>query len=350
MRHFFIILLFIGNSACHNGNTTVFCGEENIITEFPIVQTPQSEKLNIEVMGLNKLYVVDTFLIAFKASGYNDFFEIYSTNDFKYLGHYLAKGRGPNEFLSIQYYDNYYQKNDDIILWLSDYASQKKAQLNLTQSVKQQKTICDTIFRLTSSLSSSYQNINLNDSIILITHLVPGNIEYRIENCKTNQTKTKGKFFKSNLPKRIDDRVLNMLIAKHPKKELVACFPMYFNQINLFSPRLNEHFSISYQQPVNFFKIANQPDSLLIAYYSTFSPTSQYVYALYVNQLQNKYPYWKAPIEIHMYDWYGKPISKILVPDNIVFFTVDEKHQCIYAMNVEEKIFRYKIDRNISNN
>lgn len=344
MKVVFLIFLFVLIfQACRDGQTSVFCGEYVIVNDFPIIQTPQSEKLDIEIMGLNQLYVVDTFLIAFKASGHNDFFEIYSTNDFRYLGHYLSKGRGPNEFLSVQYYDNYYQKNDDIILWISDHALQKKAQFNLTQSVKQQKTVCDTIFRFSCSLSSSYQNINMNDSIVVITYHVPGNIKYLVENSRTHQVISEGEFLKSNLPQRVDDCILNMLMVKHPERELIACFPMCFNQINLFSPKLGECSSISYQLPVDRFKVANQPDSLLVAYYSTFSPTSQNVYALYVNQQQKKYPYWDLPIEIHEYDWCGKPVSKICLPNNIVYFAVDEKHQCIYAMNAVEEIFRYKV-------
>ena len=80
MKYVFLIFLFVLIfQACRDGQTSVFCGEYVIVNDFPIIQTPQSEKLDIEIMGLNQLYVVDTFLIAFKASGHNDFFEIYST-------------------------------------------------------------------------------------------------------------------------------------------------------------------------------------------------------------------------------------------------------------------------------
>ncbi len=340
MKLYIIISILALIFACHDGNTNVFCGENTIITDFPTIQTPKSERINIEIMGLNNLYVVDTFLIAFKASGYNDFFEIYSTNDFRYLGNFLSKGRGPNEFLSIQYYDNYSKKNKDFILWISDNALQKRAQFNLTQSIKKQQVVCDTIFRN----KFSFLCVNINDSIIMTANPIPGNIEYQMENTNTKETISGGKFFKSFLPKTTNNNTLSMGIVKHPTNDIFACIPNFFNQINFFSPNQEKHSSVSYQQPINILTTTKQPDSLLIAYYSTYSPTSKYIYALYANQKEILYPYWQAPIEIHAYNWEGKPMSKIIVPDSIVYFAVDEKHQCIYGINAEEEIFRYKIN------
>ncbi len=36
------------------------------------------------------------------------FFEIYSTNNWQYLGKFLSQGRGPDEFLSVQFSQDYF--------------------------------------------------------------------------------------------------------------------------------------------------------------------------------------------------------------------------------------------------
>ena len=71
---FLVLLLFIFTS-CHNGNTNVSTGNNTIIYDFPVTQIAESEQIDLEIIGINDLMVIDTLLFAFKASGYNDFFD-----------------------------------------------------------------------------------------------------------------------------------------------------------------------------------------------------------------------------------------------------------------------------------
>lgn len=103
---------------------------------FQVTQIAESEKIDLEIIGINDLMVIDTLLFAFKASGYNDFFEIYSTNNWQYLGKFLSQGRCPDEFLSVQFSQDYFFKDDNLVLWISDGALQKRALLNITQSLR----------------------------------------------------------------------------------------------------------------------------------------------------------------------------------------------------------------------
>ena len=150
MKTFFLFVAFLIFTSCHNGNTNVSTGNNTIIYDFPVTQIAESEKIDLEIIGINDLMVIDTLLFAFKASGYNDFFEIYSTNNWQYLGKFLSQGRGPDEFLSVQFSQDYFFKDDNLVLWISDGALQKRALLNITQSLRIGRTVCDTIFRITS--------------------------------------------------------------------------------------------------------------------------------------------------------------------------------------------------------
>ena len=83
MKTFFLFVAFLIFTSCHNGNTNVSTGNNTIIYDFPVTQIAESEKIDLEIIGINDLMVIDTLLFAFKASGYNDFFEIYSTNNWE---------------------------------------------------------------------------------------------------------------------------------------------------------------------------------------------------------------------------------------------------------------------------
>ena len=98
MKTFFLFVAFLIFTSCHNGNTNVSTGNNTIIYDFPVTQIAESEKIDLEIIGINDLMVIDTLLFAFKASGYNDFFEIYSTNNWQYLGKFLSQAEALMSF------------------------------------------------------------------------------------------------------------------------------------------------------------------------------------------------------------------------------------------------------------
>ena len=68
----------------------------------------------------------------------------------------------------------------------------------------------------------------------------------------------------------------------------------------------------------------------------------EYIYALYVNKKDNLFSHAEGETEIHVFNWEGAPIAKIRIPDNIIYFTVDEKHHYIYGLKGNEELYRYK--------
>lgn len=340
MKLYLYILLLLILYACHDGNTNVFNNNNNtIINQFPNTQAPLGEKIDLEIIGVNDLFVIDTFLITFKPSGYNNFFEIYSTTDYKYLGKCLSKGRGPNEFLSIQYLGEYSISNNDILLLISDGILQKGARLNLSQSLKQDTTICDTIFRT----YNSDRSFSLNDSSYALFNPIPGNFNFTIQS-NNKQIISETKLLRSFISKSTPNFLLSMGIIKHPTKNIFASNMLFFNQINIFSSDMKKNFSISYGSPINIFKTINQPDTSVILYYSSLVATSSYIYALYTNKKVDHFYHGTGSTEVQIFNWNGQPISKIIIPENIIYFGVDEKHKYIYGLKGNEEIFRYKFE------
>ena len=223
-------------------------------------------------MHVPHVYLKGTFMSVNKLP-----LEIYSTDNWQYLGKFLSQGRGPDEFLSVQFSQDYFFKDDNLVLWISDGALQKRALLNITQSLRIGRTVCDTIFRITSDCSY----FQVNDSMVLLQKYVPGNICLSVQNQHTGQTIQEYEFLKSYIPKSI---------------------PM----------------------PLQVF--------------------SEYIYALYVNKKDDLFSHAEGETEIHVFNWKGAPIARIRIPDNIIYFTVDEKHHYIYGLKGNEELYRYKFE------
>ena len=60
-----IILCTISIIACKE--KTIFTSEPIQISHFPKTITPSAEKIDIEIIGINNLYIVDTILLGFKS-------------------------------------------------------------------------------------------------------------------------------------------------------------------------------------------------------------------------------------------------------------------------------------------
>ena len=89
---------------------------------------------------------------------------------------------------------------------------------------------------------------------------------------------------------------------------------------------MKTNFSLSYQPPIDIFETARLPESDFILYYSSLQVFSEYIYALYVNKKDDLFSHAEGETEIHVFNWKGAPIARIRIPDNIIYFTVDEKH------------------------
>ena len=107
---------------------------------------------------------------------------------------------------------------------------------------------------------------------------------------------------------------------------------------------MKTNFSLSYQPPIDIFETARLPESDFILYYSSLQVSSEYIYALYVNKKDNLFSHAEGETEIHVFNWEGAPIAKIRIPDNIIYFTVDEKHHYIYGFKGNEELYRYKFE------
>lgn len=336
----YILLFFTLSFTCCT--TSNFFNSKNIIIDkFPKDTTLFGEKINIESIGTNYLIIIDTLLICFKAQGVDNYFDIYSTNTLNKLGACLTIGRGPNEFLSIQYNGQYFNDSLGIRMWLKDDANLRISLFNLTESIKQEKTIINSCIYL-DRVQEGYGFL-INDTLINIDPY-PENVFFKTYELSTDKLLEPIKMFKNPYPNHsYQDQIFAMTTTLRPNNKRFASSMIFFNQINIYSSNFKYRKSLSIYTPTPSIKqVLNTPREERIVYYSLVGSTMKYIYALYINQPNSS---WDTPrkIEIHIFDWDGIPIQKLIIPQNIIYFTIDEKHKQLLGITSDEEIYKYDI-------
>ena len=226
-------------------------------------------------------------------------------------------------------------------MWLKDDANLKISLFNLSESIKQEKTIIDSCIYL-DRVQEGYGFL-INDTLINIDPY-PENVFFKTYELSTDKLLEPIKMFKNPYPNHsYQDQIFAMTTTLRPNNKRFASSMIFFNQINIYSSNFKSRKSLSIYTPTSSIKqVLNTPREERIVYYSLVGSTMKYIYALYINQPNSS---WDTPrkIEIHIFDWDGIPIQKLIIPQNIIYFTIDEKHKQLLGITSDEEIYKYDI-------
>ena len=323
----------------------IMIGRNILIKEFPQEINLSGEKLDITSIGVNNIFVVDTFLICYKAMGLDEFFDIYSTNTYQSLGKFLSPGRGPNEFLNATYMGQHFKDSSNTYMWIKDEALMKLTLFNLTESVKQHKTIIDSCIYLSNSCIGN--NYIIGDTLISIVNSSSDLFLSSYNLQKDSPLEQPIIMFRDPL-KNIQEYIFGMNIQIHPNRTKFISAMSNFNQINIFSPNFTDITTLSIYKPtISIKEISLTPDIERIRYYSNVFVTNSSIYALYINKPTSIWREHEKSIEIQEFTWNGTPVRKFTIPNDIIYFTLDQKHKYIYGFKDNEEIYKYDISNYI---
>lgn len=99
---------------------------------------------------------------------------------------------------------------------------------------------------------------------------------------------------------------------------------IYFNQINIFSPRFTDVTTLSIYEPtVPIKEISFTPERERIWIFFRPKGYHSHIYALYIN---NPSPYlheFNKRVEIQQFDWEGAPVRKFTISNSLISFALD---------------------------
>lgn len=332
-----IVIVFILFFLLSCTTKSLFDGRETLITKFPQTLNLKGQRLNIEILGVVDIDVIDTFLIAYTPLNSSFYCQVYSTNNYEYLGSFFPVGRGPAEFYAISYERCDEVTLDGIKTWYANSIQQYR--WDITESILQRKTVVDSIIRKKEILSNGIW-LPGSDSMMLGFQRTSNNIQYIQYNGK--------KFSENNIyPKKISKKILPLASMEpyiKPDKSKIAYIGWSINYLCVFNTDFSDFQALSiYEKPISLHRVLQIKEEERILFYSNNDVTNKYIYALYLNQPKKNRRYHTGNEEIHIFDWDANPIMNIIIPENIMFFTVDEKHKCLYGLTSDEKIYKYDL-------
>lgn len=354
MTHrFFYLLSFILLYSCsNNSNVLNHLSFKNVeyIDDFPTnISIHDGEQVNLDYIGMTDFRVIDTLIIA--SSGMHDtFWTLFSTKDLSKKGSFISKGQGPNELLfppNLNSETSFIYKNDTLFSNIYDFQTGKYYILNLTESIKTQKT---SIQQTKDSLPPFlFALARLNDACFYCKEIADGGTRQSRFLLTSEGKNVVDKFITPNNIKVSggeNTNILSTISVKHPTKDIIAEGCIGLNQINLFSISGSLDKTLCVGKKLDrIHEIQNMKHWERLYTYGGMRAYDSCFAALYVGLDQKAYQVGpRTPSQIQFFTWDGEALGKILLDCFITHFDIDFKNGFLYVLNSQnDELFRYNI-------
>lgn len=337
---FIVLLLMLSMTACHQQESAFYRHVQTSLSDtMPVpVYSLVGDTLCYDALWPTDILTIDSFMLIAQHKDKN-LIHVYRLNDTTRIGAFLQKGGGPEEVAMWNGFTQYWKEGGEIKLLIQSYPNYV-AIMNLTQTLSQNKVVYEKRFPFQS------------DSANVI--MARSNVVYKVDN----------RFLMSRAPERISglkdynacfqwfdyssdkpgqviyatDQPLHPVpflytpggVCFHPAKRKI-CFSCRF--LNMFSLLDVDTGNATQFVPEN--KVTDL-DALVsekkdATFLGDVAYTDKYLYLVNYGGISAR-KINKTNSKIEVYDWEGKHISTLSVPDPIYYITVDNADRTLYAV------------------
>jgi|GEM_PF-160095 len=344
-KFFKIILVLLVFCSCANNSKNEFVGAKHLnIDSFASTYDIKADSLSIEVIGLQVVAVADTFLLGFDYLGRNNFINVYSTNDYEFLGSLISKGRGPNELLTVRYRDQWEKDSLGCHIWIDDDGfSPNSFKLNITKSLEKEETVFES--KIAFIDYPCFTRYFVNDSTFIGFDFLNGpNTQVLKYNLRSQKTYSQTNLFKRDFINKEEKRVYAFNTALNEMNKGIAAASYYLDEISIMTNDFSKILACKVgNSPVSATDVFKIERSKRLVKYIGLRVTDDLIFALYVNKLFSEIQNDEntSGSEIHVFKWTGEAVAKVRVKENLFSISIDESNKCIYANTMNEQIYKY---------
>ncbi len=336
---FFSFLFLIAINSC---STSPVTGHADFATEKSM---PFKEHNISALMGMPMDMLILSDLIVVLDSQTDNFFHVFSIEDFNYRGSFISKGHGPGEEIFIHPYFKAYSDNEFY------YQAAEKLKIALVNKDDDSINIIveDEYILPTSSLSDI--DFFIIDELIFSSNSPRASLkDYFVINNETDEVSEWGE------PAPLSNAKINPLLLQTVNQKLSTvnkqnnCIASVYNVLPLL-----RIYSLESEKLICELQSSTASDNLivlrttevkkevgdLINYYHRIKSTDEYIYALYggfsVSSYfqENETPHlFDFSNEIHIWKWDGTPIMKLKLERSVFAFDVSPDNKKIIATSV----------------
>lgn len=337
-----ILLLLIVSVGCKKQEKNKFALK--YVTDEVVEYSLSPRLLPIDILNPTGIVAIDTFLV-FVQRHENKIIKVYGINDCMMLGNFLSKGNGPDEVVLFTRFNQFYQQNDESLIWIQSYPN-FMGLLNINKSINENKTIFNKKidFKVNNNMKNIFEESNavfeLNDSVFLLTK-----DPIRSQTFKEN---TNPFYVKLNHCLNIvydtiyindldDINFDNKLIysaypAIKPSKDKIALFYTYMDAIIIIDLNSKNKTKVGLSNMGLNTKYAIQQKAQM--HYEAFA-TDSLIFGLRKDKNSNAV--------LHVYDWSGNFKYKLYLNANVLFFSINEKNKMLYGIDADDHILAYDL-------
>jgi hypothetical protein len=342
-----LVFLLIVGVGCTSNRDKVFNAETikygDFATELHLIPEPLT--FSEPVMGILNIMHVREFII-FKHHSNSHFYSAYDAETGNFIGDFGRQGRGPNEYTLLNSWKEYISDNDRTDLYLSDMNLKRIVTFDLKQFAQ------DTARLQKFSTLKNYSDMHMrnhvvNDTLFLayMYDMQSGDVYLRKYSTSIDEI--------SRLPMLRNpvhnydefDRLWGSSLISHDGNKFVMAM-LHMDRINIFDlndPDKSISLMPSEASTPSLSDLVNMDPNRRKIYYEGVDHTDELIFALYHNQLLSEWQKKTKGVELHVFDWLGNPVAKLVVDEYLANFCIDETHKVIYAFDYSENIYRYDI-------
>ena len=324
------------------------------IDQFPLVFTlANGMPVDLDIIGIYSLSIQDSLLIVTTPDN-EGMWSFFSLPEHNFMGKYLTKGGGPNEFVNMPWVEkqHIFAESGQIFGIIYDFQTGKSYRMNISETLQNKRlSMSETDYSLPRTLFG----FSMIDTTLFLCKEVNNvhtqQIRYVLsdgkENGKEKSSRNLEKLNKASIRQGEDINILSTSTKSNPGGSRIVEVGISLNQINLYS--VDDSFGKTIcvgKQLDDISKIQNLGRGDRIYTYMSVMSYPKFFGALYLNETERNYQQGmtKNPV-IQFFDWDGNPLAEVKSDRMITTYAIDFIHGSLYVFNFnsEEEVYRYDI-------
>ena len=346
--------------------SVISCGNKTDVLALPSKEVDYLNKtgnvlngkeLDLEIIGAVDLVVCDSLLVV-TTNNPNGLIQVLRLSDLQPLASFGTKGRTRNEFNwePCNYTRQYYYRNGDIIMPFYDNASDVLKEVNISESIRQGRTVTEGIMDCQSMLGLGMDNVALDNDfghrfmVNAVWSDEQNNIAVRFCSSNRNDT-TEIPVFNEKLESPVDNlssiAVVIGILHKNPERNRIVYPLQYLDYIFVFDADTGEHFAIHQKESSNIATALKNSDLELntLTFYGSAAVTPDFFLILYqggdYSKTGGKTEEQKQ--ELLAFDWDGNYLGGVKLGSDVRSIAYDQSHNMLYGLNTVYETF-YSFD------
>ena len=353
---FFYLILCSFVSNCHrNKDNEYFMGEIKYFDDSAKVLKNVTSKVIPHNLFHGIIAIHDSLILCFNPRLPDYFFQVFNLDTGEEIGYFCSKGQGPNDVISVNNAHQLFMRGNDLFTILNPSHQRRLLFWNISQSIKQGKTVYDPVItykQMNEDKSSRYNLIYYQEEDTLLAEV--RSIAVSMEEARTpsfeqltmnNNEFTKNfliykrKTVRNRKSKIPPDSFFDSSDMIKPDGSKMVQAMTNLPQINILDTRTGD---------VIGYRLKNSPDfsffetdmQFMKFYYWALQADNNYIYTSYMGKplwdpRKDEFPFMNI---IHIYDWNGKHLYELITDRAYARIWLDTVRNRLYTLDDTDEV------------